>query len=95
MTVPAGVKARIDLWTAAGQIREGRLFRPVTKAGVVQGRGILDEKAIWRLVVRYARETELGKRSRHMISGGPAPGSAGRPVETWNRSSCCLGMLQS
>ena len=36
VTIPAGVKARIDLWTAAASIGEGRLFRPVTKAGVVQ-----------------------------------------------------------
>ena len=65
VTIPAGVKARIDLWTAAAHIREDRLFRPVTKAGVVQGRVIQDEKAIWRLVVRYARETELGKLALH------------------------------
>ncbi len=65
VTIPAGVKARIDLWTTAARISEGRLFRPVTKAGVVLGRGIQDEKAIWRLVVRYARETELGKLAPH------------------------------
>ncbi len=34
VTVPAGVKARIDGWTAAAGITEGRLFRPVTKASV-------------------------------------------------------------
>ncbi len=65
VTVPAGVKARIDGWTAAAGIIEGRLFRPVTKAGVMKGTGILDEKVIWRLVVRYARETELGKLAPH------------------------------
>ena len=65
VTVPAGVKARIDGWTAAAGITEGRLFRPVTKAGVMKGTGILDEKVIWRLVVRYARETGLGKLAPH------------------------------
>ncbi len=65
VTVPAGVKARIDGWTAAAGIIEGRLFRPVPKAGVMKGTGILDEKVIWRLVVRYARETELGKLAPH------------------------------
>ena len=65
VTVPAGVKTRIDLWTAAAGITEGPLFRPVTKGGVVQGRAFGDEKAIWRLVVRYARETELGKLAPH------------------------------
>ena len=61
VTVPAGVKARIDAWTAAAGIKEGPLFRPVTREGKVRVRGLGDEKAIWRLVVRYARETELGK----------------------------------
>ncbi len=65
VTVPAGVKARIDGWAAAAGITEGRLFRPVTKAGVVQGTEILDEKVVWRLVVRYARKTELGKLALH------------------------------
>ena len=65
VTVPAGVKARIDGWTAAAGITEGRIFRPVTKAGVMKGTEILDEKVIWRLVVRYARETELGKLAPH------------------------------
>ena len=65
VTIPSGVKARIDFWTRAAGITEGRLFRPVTKGGVVKGSGIQDEKAIWRLVVRYARETELGKLAPH------------------------------
>ena len=37
------------------RITVGRLFRHVTKGSVVQKSGIRDEKAIWRLVVRYAR----------------------------------------
>lgn len=65
VTIPAGVKARIDLWVQAAGITEGRLFRPVTQAGALGGTEIRDEKAIWRLVVRYARETELGKLAPH------------------------------
>jgi site-specific recombinase XerD len=65
VTIPAGVKARIDQWTCAAGITEGRLFRPVHKGGFVQGSAIRDEKAIWRLVVRYARDTELGKLAPH------------------------------
>ena len=65
VTVPAGVKARIDGWILAAAITEGRLFRPVTKGGFRQGSAIRDEKAIWRLVTRYARETELGKLAPH------------------------------
>jgi integrase len=59
------VKARIDVWTRSVGITEGPLFRPVTKSGVVNGSAIQDEKAVWRLVVRYARETELGKLAPH------------------------------
>lgn len=65
VTIPAGVKTCIDQWTSAAGINEGRLFRPVTKGGVVAGQEIRDEKAIWRLVVRYAREMELGKLAPH------------------------------
>ena len=65
VTVPAGVKARIDVWTKAAAISEGRIFRPVSRGGVVSGEAILDEKVVWRLVVRYARETELGKLAPH------------------------------
>ena len=65
VTIPAGVKARLDLWTRAAGINDGRIFRPVTKAGAVKGNGILDEKVVWRLVVRYAREADLGKLAPH------------------------------
>lgn len=65
VAIPSGVKARIDLWTQATGITEGPLFRPVTKGGAVRGTGIQDEKAVWRLVVGYARETELGKLAPH------------------------------
>jgi site-specific recombinase XerD len=65
VTVPAGVKARIDAWVKAADMTEGRLFRPVTKAGKLDGDGIRDEKAIWRLVMRYAKETELGRLAPH------------------------------
>jgi integrase/recombinase XerD len=65
VTVPAGVKARIDAWLHAAGIDKGRLFRPVSKAGVLAGEEIRDEKAVWRLVVRYARAAGLGKLAPH------------------------------
>ena len=65
VTVPAAVKTRIDAWTAAAQITRGRIFRPVNKAGLLGGEEIRDEKAIWRLVMRYAKQTELGKLAPH------------------------------
>ena len=65
VTVPAGVKARIDAWVKAAGIAQGRLFRPVSKAGVLAGEEIHDEKAVWRLVVRYAKAAGLGKLAPH------------------------------
>lgn len=65
VTVPAGVKTRIDAWVAAAGIEEGRLFRPVSRGGAIAGDEIRDEKAVWRLVIRYAKATELGKLALH------------------------------
>ncbi len=65
VTVPAGVKTRIDAWLAAAGIEDGRLFRPVSRGGVIAGEEIRDEKAVWRLVMRYAKATELGKLAPH------------------------------
>ena len=65
VTVPAGAKARIDLWLKAAGITSGRIFRPVSKAGAVAGSEIRDEKAVWRLVMRYAAQSELGKLAPH------------------------------
>jgi integrase len=65
VTVPAGVKTRIDTWLKASGIEQGRLFRPVSKAGSLQGREIRDEKVVWRLVMHYAKATDLGKLAPH------------------------------
>ncbi|MBO0912591.1 MAG: tyrosine-type recombinase/integrase [Acidobacteria bacterium] len=65
VTVPAAVKVRIDAWLAAAKIAEGRVFRPVNKGDRVTGEFIGDEKAIWQLVVHYARATSLGKLAPH------------------------------
>ncbi len=64
VTVPAGVKTRIDAWLEASGIR-----RPPLPAGQ-QGRRacreeIRDEKAVWRLVMRYAEASDLGKLAPH------------------------------
>ena len=37
----------------------------MNKGGRVTGNAIKDEKAVWQVVLRYARETELGKLSPH------------------------------
>ncbi len=65
VTVPADVKTRIDQWLKAAGIESGRIFRPVNKADVLAGEEMRDEKAVWRLVMRYAKQTELGKLAPH------------------------------
>ena len=65
VTVPAGVKARIDAWLSAAGNTTGRIFRPVNKGDVIVGTEIRDEKAVWRLVMRYAKATDLGKLAPH------------------------------
>ena len=68
-----------------------KIFRPVNKGGRIVGHAIADEKAVWQMVLKYARETKLGKLSR-TTCGARAPSSAARPAATSNRSSCCSGM---
>ena len=63
--VPAAIKVRVDEWLAAAAIAEGRIFRPLNKAGRIMGQFIADEKTIWQLVVKYAQDTSLGKLSPH------------------------------
>ena len=65
VTVPAAVKTRIDQWLKAAGIGSGRIFRPVNKADVLAGTEMRDEKVVWRLVMRYAKQTELGKLAPH------------------------------
>jgi len=65
VTIPAAVKVRIDTWTRSAKISEGKVFRPVNKGDRVAGEFIADEKAIWQLVVHYARGTSLAKLAPH------------------------------
>ena len=44
---------------------KARVFRKVNKGDRLTGKFIADEKAIWRVVVHYARATSLGKLAPH------------------------------
>ena len=65
VTVPEGVKARIDIWLNAADITVGRIFRAVSKMDRVAGHGLADEKAVWRLVMGHAEAAGLGKLAPH------------------------------
>jgi integrase len=51
--MPTWVKVAIDAWTAAAGVADGFVFRPVNRAGRVQGVG-LSEKVVWQLLQGYA-----------------------------------------
>jgi integrase len=51
--VPTWVKVATDAWTLASGIADGFVFRPVNRAGQVQGVG-LSEKVVWQLLQPYA-----------------------------------------
>src|SRR5450756_772780 len=51
--MPTWVKVAMDAWTSAAGIADGFVFRPVNRAGRVQGVG-LSEKVVWQLLQPYA-----------------------------------------
>jgi len=51
--MPTWVKLAIDAWTAAVELIEGRVFRPVNRADRVSGE-VLSEKVVWQLIKPYA-----------------------------------------
>ena len=59
------MNVRIDAWLAAATIYKGKVFRPVNRGDRVAGDAIADEKAIWQVVVHYARVTSLAKLAPH------------------------------
>jgi site-specific recombinase XerD len=65
--VPSWVKVRIEEWVLAAEldVLKGKLFRPVSKGGKLAGQALSDEKAIWYIVLKYAKATSLGKLSPH------------------------------
>lgn len=62
--VPDWVKAAVDVWMTAGNIRNGRILRCVNRTGSVWGRGIT-EKVVWWVVRQYAARTGLNKLAPH------------------------------
>lgn len=65
--VPSWVKVRIEEWVLSAEldVLKGKLFRPVNKGGKLAGTSLSDEKAIWYIVLKYAKATSLGRLSPH------------------------------
>ena len=47
--IPVWVKRAVDAWTEAAQIREGRVFRSINKAGRIWG-DRMTPKVLWEVV---------------------------------------------
>jgi site-specific recombinase XerD len=62
--VPAWVKSAIDVWTAAAEITEGRIFRSIGKGGRLKD-GTLAQVGVWWLVKEYAEGIGLKNLAPH------------------------------
>jgi site-specific recombinase XerD len=58
------MKDLIDGWLQSARILSGRIFRRVTRAGMVWGSG-LSEKVVWHVVRQYARKAGIEKLAPH------------------------------
>jgi hypothetical protein len=56
--VPGWVKDRLDLWTVAAKITEGKIFRAVGKNDMVSSAS-LSTTAVWKIVLHYAHEVGI------------------------------------
>ncbi len=62
--VPVWVKTAVDAWTAASEIREGRVFRAINKAGKIWGDG-MTAKVLWEIVKDAASRAGIAKLAPH------------------------------
>ena len=62
--MPEWVKRIIDDWLNAGNIRQGKLFRCVSRRGTVWGTEIT-EKVVWHVVKEYAKKLGVSKLAPH------------------------------
>ena len=92
VAIPIWVKLGIDAWTAAADIKSGRLLRPIRKGGKIEG-DVLSDWAVWSIVEQAAKQIGL-ERFGATISAGPALNFAGRREVTSNRLSFCSGTRQ-
>ena len=62
--VPNWVKSKVDAWTAAAAITDGRVFRAIHKAGRVWGDG-MSPKVLWDVVRGAAARAAIDKLAPH------------------------------
>ncbi|AXC16360.1 phage integrase family protein (plasmid) [Acidisarcina polymorpha] len=64
VAVPFWVKQSIDRWTAAADIQDGPLLRPVSKSGK-PGKVALGDWSVWSVVERCAKEIGIANFGTH------------------------------
>jgi len=62
--IPNWTKAILDRWLAPAQIRDGKVFRPIDKAGRLAGDSITP-KVVWWIVLHYAVPLGFGNLAPH------------------------------
>jgi site-specific recombinase XerD len=62
--VPGWAKDRLDVWTAAAEITEGKIFRAVGKNDKVSGSS-LSTTAVWKIVLHYAHLVGIERLAPH------------------------------
>jgi integrase len=64
VAVPIWVKQGIDIWIAAAAIEDGRLLRPISKSGKLNGNALSDW-AVWSVVEQSAKEIGIERFGAH------------------------------
>ena len=64
VAIPFWVKQSIDRWTAAAEIQDGPLLRPVSKSGK-PGKVALGDWSVWSVVARSAQEIGIQNFGAH------------------------------
>jgi integrase len=64
VSIPVWVKEAIDCWTQASGITDGRIFRPINKAGKIWGDG-MTPKVIWEIVKQAVKAAGIEKLGPH------------------------------
>src|SRR4029453_13678238 len=62
--IPLWVKRAVDTWTEAAQIRDGRVFRSINRAGRIWGAG-MTPKVLWEVVKDAAARAGIEKLAPH------------------------------
>ena len=62
--IPAWAKQALEAWTTAAEITDGRLFRAVSRAGKVWGRGIT-QNVVWYVVKGCCEKAGLARIAPH------------------------------